>query len=65
MYILPTFKELPQRRALLESRFTGLFSAIETLVLSFRRQHGLEFVFNDDNDVAEWKQIKDEACGIG
>jgi hypothetical protein len=48
---------LPQRRAFLEPRFTGLFSAIESLVLSFRRQHGLEFVFNDENDNAEWKQI--------
>jgi hypothetical protein len=50
---------LPQHGTMLESRFTGLFSAIETLVLSFRRQHGLEFVFNNKEDVAKWKRIKD------
>lgn len=51
---------LPQSGALLEHRFTGLFSAIETLVLSFRRQHGLEYVFNDENDSAKWKQVLEE-----
>jgi hypothetical protein len=55
---------LPQRRAFLEARFTGLFSAIETLVLSFRRQHGLEFVFTDAKEIAEWKQVKEGSLRV-
>lgn len=52
---------IPLARSTLESRFTSLFSAVETLVLSFRRKHRLEFVFTDESDVTEWKKIKDVA----
>lgn len=50
----------PHADSTIESRFTALFSALETLVLSYRRKQGLEFVFTEKSDIAEWKKIKDK-----
>ena len=50
---------LPDKRSTMESTFTGLFSAMETLVLVFRREHGFEFIFGTDHQA--WSQFKEES----
>lgn len=52
---------VPDRNESIESAYIMLYAALETLVLFFRRQEGLEFIFNDgeqwqalNRDLREW-----------
>lgn len=49
---------LPHKGFTAEARFTSLFSSLETLVLLFRRQNDLEFIFSQEDEAKEWKEIK-------
>lgn len=48
---------VPDRRDSLESSYIMLYAAVETLVLFFRRQQHLEFIFNDES---EWIQLRSD-----
>ncbi len=54
---------LPHKGLTAEARFTGLFSALETLVLLFRRQHNLEFIFSQKDEADQWKKVKEKMRG--
>jgi hypothetical protein len=47
---------IPKEGQIFEGSFMSLYSALETLVLYFRRENNLEMVFSDDEEV--WSQIK-------
>ncbi len=47
---------VPGKPQVLEERFLSLFAGVETLLLEYRRQENLEFVFEHD----VWKQIKEQ-----
>ncbi len=49
---------LPHKGLTAEARFTSLFSSLETLVLLFRRQNNLEFIFSQEDEAKEWKETK-------
>lgn len=53
------YANLPHAKVPLESIFTNMFSAIETLVLAFRRAHGLELIFSEPKEAEEWKRLRD------
>jgi hypothetical protein len=46
---------VPDRNDSLESSFIILYAAVETLVLFFRRQNQLEFIFDNES---EWVQLR-------
>lgn len=45
---------VPDRNETIESAYIMLYAAVETLVLFFRRQEGLEFIFKDDE---QWQEL--------
>lgn len=47
---------IPKEGQIFEGAFMSLYSALETLVLYFRREHNLEMVFSDDEEA--WGHIK-------
>jgi hypothetical protein len=51
---------LPREQLTMEARFVSLFSGIETLLLAFRRRHGLEFIYSSAEDKANWDETKTE-----
>lgn len=48
---------VPDSNETIESAYIMLYAALETLVLFFRRQEGLEFIFNDDE---QWLELKSD-----
>jgi hypothetical protein len=51
---------VPDRERTVESSFASLFSAVESLVLWFRRQHDLEFAV----DASEWARSKPDLIAL-
>jgi hypothetical protein len=51
---------VPGRERTVESSFASLFSAVESLVLWFRRQHDLEFAV----DASEWARLKPDLIAL-
>jgi len=47
---------IPKENQIFEGAFMSLYSALETLVLYFRRGHNLEMIFSDDKDA--WSILK-------
>jgi hypothetical protein len=45
---------VPDRNETIESAYIMLYAALETLVLFFRRQEGLEYIFKDDE---QWQEL--------
>lgn len=45
---------VPDSNETIESAYITLYAAVETLVLFFRRQEGLEFIFKDDE---QWQEL--------
>jgi hypothetical protein len=50
---------IPDRSRTVESSFISLYSALETLVLYFRRTHHLEIVFSE-NETDQWYQLQSD-----
>lgn len=50
---------MPRGEATIESRFTSLYSALENLVLYFRRKNNLEFIFSS-GEAAQWQNLRRE-----
>ncbi len=46
---------VPDRNETIESSYIMLYAALETLVLFFRRQEGLEYIFDD---VDQWQELR-------
>lgn len=46
---------VPDRNETIESSYIMLYAALETLVLFCRRQEGLEFIFNDED---QWQELR-------
>lgn len=55
------FKVLPDPDQTIESHFLTLFSALESLVLLFRREHNFEFVIPN---AAHWKDLRDAIASV-
>lgn len=47
---------IPKEGQIFEGAFMSLYSALETLVLYFRRTHNLEMIFSDNEDA--WRSLK-------
>ena len=50
------YRSIGKERATFESNYLSLFSALETLVLLFRKSHDLEFIVNPN----EWNDFRNE-----